>query len=153
MVSYSKSATTRIAQCFLHLDIHFSKNHTFSKIFNKNNFKVSCSCMLNIKAIINNHNMNILHQNNEIKDEYNCRNNNFNPTQLQRPSLELQKSRFYNHTKFFTHEDYANDTEFSKEYWEIKSNLEHLIYVCMYVCMYVRTYVCMYVCINILRFV
>ena len=30
--------------------------------------------MQNIKAIINNHNMNILHQNNEIKDEYNCRN-------------------------------------------------------------------------------
>ena len=26
----------------------------------------------------------------------------------------------FNHTKSFTHEDYANDTEFSKEYWEIK---------------------------------
>ena len=40
-------------------------------------------------------------------------------------TLELQKSRseiqsFYNHTKSLTHEDYANDTEFSKEYWEIK---------------------------------
>ena len=36
-------------------------------------------------------------------------------------TLELQK-RFYNHTKSFTHEDYANDKELSKEYWEIKSN-------------------------------
>ena len=27
-----------------------------------------------------------------------------------------------NKTKSFTHEDYANDTEFSKEYWEIKRN-------------------------------
>ena len=29
--------------------------------------------MQNIEAIINNHNINILHQNNEIKDECNCR--------------------------------------------------------------------------------
>ena len=36
--------------------------------------------MQNIKAIINDHNMNILHQNNEIKkDECNCRNKKFYP--------------------------------------------------------------------------
>ena len=35
--------------------------------------------MQNIKAIIKNHNMNILHQNKEIKDEYNCRNKNYYP--------------------------------------------------------------------------
>ena len=35
---------------------------------------------------------------------------------------KLVKDRFYNHTKSFTHEDYANDTELSKEYWEIKRN-------------------------------
>ena len=74
MVSYSKNATTRIAQSFLHLDIHFPKNHTFNKIFNKNNVKVSYSCMQNFKAIISNHNMNILHQNKEMKDECNCKN-------------------------------------------------------------------------------
>ena len=45
-----------------------------------------------------------------------------NPTTKTKFTLELQKSRFYNHTKSFTHEDYANDTEFSKEYWEIKRN-------------------------------
>ena len=33
-------------------------------------------------------------------------------------TFELQKSR--SKTKSFTHEDYANDTEFLKEYWEIK---------------------------------
>ena len=27
---------------------------------------------------------------------------------------------FYNHTKFFSHEEYANDTELSKEHREIK---------------------------------
>ena len=50
--------------------------------------------------------------------------NNFNPTQLQRQSLlwSCRKvvQRFYNHTKSFTHEYYTNDTELSKEYWEIK---------------------------------
>ena len=32
------------------------------------------------------------------------------------------KHRFYNHTKSFTHEDYANDTKLSKKYWDIKRN-------------------------------
>ena len=35
--------------------------------------------MQNVKGIINNHNMNILHQNNEIKDECNCRNKKYCP--------------------------------------------------------------------------
>ena len=35
--------------------------------------------MQNIKAILNNHNMNILHQNNEIKNECNCRNKKYCP--------------------------------------------------------------------------
>ena len=30
------------------------------------------------------------------------------------------RDRFYNHTKSFTHGDYANETELSKEYWDIK---------------------------------
>ena len=33
--------------------------------------------MQNIKAIINNDNMNTLHQNKDIKDEYNCRNKKY----------------------------------------------------------------------------
>ena len=74
---YSKSVTSRISQSVLYLiDIHFPKNHTFNKIINrnKNKVKVNYSCMQNIKSIINNQNMNILHQNNKIKDECNCRN-------------------------------------------------------------------------------
>ena len=142
----SKSVTTRIGQSFLHLlDTHFPKNHIFNKIFNRNKVKVSYSSMQNIKAIIINHN--ILHQNNEIKDEYNCRNKRYCPLGgkclspniiYQRKMTSTQtncndkvyfgvaevsfKNRFYNHTKSFTHEDYANDTKLSKEYWEIKRN-------------------------------
>ena len=66
---YSKSVTTRIGQSFLHLlDTYFPKKHIFNKIFNRNKVTVSCSSIQRIKAILNNHNRNILHQNNEIKD-------------------------------------------------------------------------------------
>ena len=50
------------------LDTHFPKNHTFNKIFNRNKVKVSYRCMQNMKAITNNHNMNILLENNETED-------------------------------------------------------------------------------------
>ena len=145
---YSKSVATRTGQSFLHLiDTHFPKTHIFNKIFNRNKVKVSYSSMQNIKGIINNHNMNILHQNNEIKDECNCRNKKYCPLgwKCLSPNIVYQgklnsyqpsynekvyfgvaeksfKDRFYNHTKSFTHEDYANDTELSKEYWDIKRN-------------------------------
>ena len=136
----------RIGQSFLHqLDIHFPKNHIFNKIFNWNKVKVSYSSMQNIKGIINKHNMKILHQYNKIKDECNCRNKKYCPLDWKclSPNIVYQgkitssqsnyndqvyfgvakklfKDRFYNHTKSFTHEDYANDTELSKEYWDIK---------------------------------
>ena len=143
-----KSVATRIDQSFLHLiDTHFPKTHIFNKIFNRNKVKVSYSSMQNIKGIINNHNMNILHQNNEIKDGCNCRNKKYCPLggKCLSPNIVYQgkinssqpnynekvyfgvaeksfKVRFCNHTKSLTHEDYANDTELSKEYWDIKRN-------------------------------
>ena len=129
------------------MDVLSAKTKTFNKIFNRNKVKVSYSSMQNIKGIINNHNMNILHQNNEIKDECNCRNKKYCPLgrKCLSPNIVYQgkikspqpnynekvyfgvaeksfKDRFYNHTKSFTYEDYANDTELSKEYWDIKRN-------------------------------
>ena len=35
-------------------------NHKYHKIFNKNNVKISCSCMANIKSIINTHNKEVI---------------------------------------------------------------------------------------------
>ena len=76
----SKSVTARIGQSFLSLlDTQFARNLIFNKIFNKNKVKVSYSSMQKIKAIINNHNMNILHKNNEIKDERNWKNKKYCP--------------------------------------------------------------------------
>ena len=51
--------------------------------------------------------------------------NNLNPTVLNDKvyfgvAEKSFKNRFYNHTTSFSHQDYANDTEFSTEYCEIK---------------------------------
>ena len=102
--------------------------------------------MQNIKAIISNHDMSILHQNNKIKNECNCIKNKYCPLgrKCLSPNIVYQgkttssrrkwndKSllwncrkvvqRFYNYTKLHTHEDYANGTELSEEYWEIIRN-------------------------------
>ena len=41
-----------ILQIFLHLlDKHFGRNHKYHKIFNRNNVKISYSCIDNIKKI------------------------------------------------------------------------------------------------------
>ena len=80
LTHHAVSVTKKIGQSILHLmDTHFPKHHTFKKIFNRNKVKVSYSCAQNIKTVINNQNMNTLHQNNEIKDECNCRNKNYCP--------------------------------------------------------------------------
>ena len=84
--------------------------------------------MQNIKAIINNHNMNILHQNNEIKDECNYRKKKYCP--LGRKCLSpnivylgkiTSTQPNYNAKNYsgvaeksFTDADYSNDTELSK---------------------------------------
>ena len=51
---FSKNVATKIGRYFLNLlDKHFPQDHKFHKIFNRNNIKVSYSCMPNIKSAIN----------------------------------------------------------------------------------------------------
>ena len=58
---YSKTVKTKIGKFFLQLiKKHFTKEHKFYKIFNKNTLKLSYSCMSNIKTKINAHNRDIL---------------------------------------------------------------------------------------------
>ena len=86
-----------------------------------------------------------VHQNYEIKHECNCRNKkycslggkclslnivyqgkitssqpNYNDKVYFGVAERSFKDRFYNHTKSFTHEHYANDTRQLKKYWDIK---------------------------------
>ena len=59
---FSKNVATKIGRHFLNLlDKHFPQDHKFHKIFNRNNIKVSYSCMPNIKSAINSHSRKILH--------------------------------------------------------------------------------------------
>ena len=58
---FSKNVSTKIGKYFLSLlDLHFSRNHIYSNIFNTKKIKVSYSCMQNIKSVTNNHHMKVL---------------------------------------------------------------------------------------------
>ena len=56
------------------LDKHFGRNRKYHKIFNRNNVKISYSCMDNIKNIISSHNKEINVYNELNGKTYNCRN-------------------------------------------------------------------------------
>ena len=58
---YSVNLEENIRKTFLRLiDKHFSKTNRFHKIFNKNNIRVSCSCLPNFANMIKAHNKRIL---------------------------------------------------------------------------------------------
>ena len=58
---YSGNVKTNIGRIFLRLiDKHFPRHHKYCKLFNRNNTKISCSCMSNIESVIRNHNTNLL---------------------------------------------------------------------------------------------
>ena len=54
---YSMNVATNVGRIFFNLiNKHFPPHHKFSKIFNRNNMKISYSCMPNMKSRINIHN-------------------------------------------------------------------------------------------------
>ena len=58
---YSVKVETNIAKTFLkRIDNHFPKTNKFHKIFNRNNVKVSYSCLPNFSYVIKSHNNRIL---------------------------------------------------------------------------------------------
>ena len=72
---YSMNVVTNVAKRFLGLICkHFPQQHRLHKIFNKNNMKVSYSCLPNMNNIINAHNKRILHPTNASNiPSCNCR--------------------------------------------------------------------------------
>ena len=73
---YSCNVATNIGKKFLLLlDKHFPKAHRLSKVFNRNNVKVSYSSMPNFASIINSHNKKILNENiaKPTPASFNCR--------------------------------------------------------------------------------
>ena len=72
---YCKSVKTNIGKKFLKIiNKYFGENNKFKKYLNKNNIKLSYSCMTNIETIIKNHNKKLINNNEVNKDEScNCR--------------------------------------------------------------------------------
>ena len=136
------------------MDKHFPQDHKFHKIFNRNNIRVSYSCMPNIKSAINSHNRKILHLlfNNQSRT-CNCINKTDCPLQEKclsvntlyqayissenfqtkiyygRSKTKYKTTRYSNHKKYFNHEKHKNDTQLSNELWKIKASKEEPVLV------------------------
>ena len=127
---------------------HFLRHHKFYKLSNKNNIKVSYSCMPNMKNIINTHNKKIFNPpKDNIARTCNCirkqqcplnekclTNNVLYQTSIT-TNEENPKTKFYygvcetafklrypNHKKTFNKIKYQTDKELSNEYWNIISS-------------------------------
>ena len=142
---FSKNVCTNIGKFFLNLiGKHFPKENKYNKIFNKNNLKISYSCMKNIKSIINTHNKSILHKTENITKTCNCIKKDNCP--LDNECLQTNivyeatitsstpnqekiyfglcettfKLRYANHKKSFANRKYEKNTELANEYWRLK---------------------------------
>ena len=72
---YSVNVKTNIGRILVRLiDKHFPRHHKYRKLFNRNNIKISYSCMPNMASVIRNHNTSLLKDPtpNDIK-ECSCR--------------------------------------------------------------------------------
>ena len=146
---FNNNTATNIGRVFLNLvKKHFPRQHKFHKIFNKNNVKVSYSCMPNIKSKIDAHNKRILTSTNaDIDRTCNCSRNTICPLDnncLTKSivyeatiSSNLQdyepkkyiglcegtfKKRFSGHKSSFNLERYQHSTALSTEAWRIREN-------------------------------
>ena len=145
---YNNNIATDIGKQFLNLTKrHFPKNHKFHKIFNKNNVKVSYSCMPNMKAVINMHNTKISSSSEIINDNSTCNCAQKQNCPLQQGCLvkgvvyeatvtsdlhnygekryiglceSTFKKRYTSHKSTFNLERYRNNTALSAEIWRIK---------------------------------
>ena len=144
---YSANVRTNVAKKFLKIvNKNFPKTHPLHVLFNRNNLKVSYSCLPSMSSIISSHNKNVLYpiQNNTTKT-CNCRNKNACP--LNGNCLDSQvvykchiktnntddgahyigltantfKQRWSGHNSDFRHEKNANSTRLSNHIWELKN--------------------------------
>ena len=144
---FNNNTSTNIGRFFLNLiKKHFPRQHKFNRIFNKNNVKVSYSCMPNIKSVINVHNKRVL-SSTHVEDERacNCKKNtncplnkncltksmvyeatissnipNYQPKKYIGLCEGTFKKRFSSHKSSFNLERYKNSTALSTEVWRIK---------------------------------
>ena len=155
---YSANVATDIGHKFLQaIDECFPPNHPLHKLFNRNNLKLSYSCMPNVHNIITAHNRTVLDckQPKATKDpdmKCNCRQEDSCPlpgkcltesvvyqatvTKGDNQQKETYvghtagpfKVRYYNHTSSFRNPEHKHSTELSKYIWQLKqSNIQYSI--------------------------
>ena len=144
---YSLNVQTNIAKKFLQLvSRHFPKGHKLNKLFNRNNVKVSYSCMPSINSIITSHNKKVLTNKDESRvNGCNCRNKDECPlngncldknvvyqakvsviNRNQQVSNYVGvtenewKDRSYKHKNSFKDRKKRNDTQLSNHIWNLK---------------------------------
>ena len=145
---FSRTVSTNVGKQFLNLiDKHFPRNHKFRKLFNRNNIKVSYGCMPNVGSVITAHNKRILENippleiggcNCQVKNQCPLNGHCLTDNLLYEATISSDipnysdkiykgitrlpfKTRDRNHKKSFNHPRYKNDTELSKEVWNVKS--------------------------------
>ena len=133
---------TNIGNTFLKL---IEKTNKFNKIFNRNNCKVSYSCLDNFAHMIKLHKNRILSEE-KTQDQPKCNCQQKDTCPLEGHSLDKEliyrfilkentssdrvnynslienifKDRFYKHSNSFKNESKANSTDLSKHFWERK---------------------------------
>ena len=144
---FNSAGSTNVSKEFLKLlDKHFPLHHKLHKICNRNNVKLSYSCMQNMQAIINRHNKTLLAKkgnlnttssktcNCRVKADCPLRGNCLVKSIVYQATLESSdgpkiyygscsttfKARFYNHNQSFKHPKKRHATELSKVVWKEK---------------------------------
>ena len=143
---YSKNVRTNVGKLFLSLvKKHFPPHHKLHKLFNRNNIKVSYSCMDSIEKVINSHNSAILRPKtaeDENTKKCNCREPQSCPLggecltscivykatvtsgrteKYYYGSVEKDfKKRWSNHKTSFRLPTYEHDTSLSTYIWSLK---------------------------------
>ena len=148
---FSENVETNIGRTFLRLlNKHFPIHHRLHKICNKNNVKVSYSCLPNMAAIISRHNKTLLDNKfnpTKATPPCNCRNKTSCPLKgkcressiIYKATLTTDsttknyygcsetefKTRYYNHKQSFTNRKKQYATELSKAFWQATDEGQH----------------------------
>ena len=138
---FSKSVKTNIGRTFLDLiSRHFSRHHKYHSLFNKNNVKVSYSCMDNMQSIINKHNKKVTSTDTKPNPQDQCPFDNnclasgviYNAQVTTDDTTKnyigwtegTLKQRFTQHKHSFCHKSYMNGTELSKYIWHLRDSIK-----------------------------
>lgn len=143
---YSLNVKTNVAKLFLNIvDKNFPKKHRLHKLFNRNNLKVSYSCLPNIASVISSHNKKVLADTTKTTTALcNCRNKQLCPLDgncrdkhvIYKCTIKSStndegtnyigltentfKERWYQHKNSFKYEHKENATELSKYVWSLQ---------------------------------